>query len=107
MSGTRKYFFPNYKDYYYLPLEDQAIHKSVGTYVDKEHREKAKASNCYKKKEGIFLPQFSTVFTPSFRREYKDEVQWFEADENLIRDKEKMATYMVHLMGNIIKRDRM
>ena len=107
VSGTRKYFFPNYKDYYYLPLEDQAIHKSVGTYVDKEHREKAKASNCYQKKEGIFLPQFSTVFTPSFRREYKDEVQWFEADENLIRDKEKMAAYMVHLMGNIIKRDRM
>ena len=107
VSGTRKYFFSNYKDYYYLPLEDQAIHKSVGAYVDKEHRERAKASNCYQKKEGVFLPQFSTVFTPSFRREYKDEVQWFEADENLIRDKEKMAAYMVHLMGNIIKRDRM
>lgn len=104
--GTRKYFFPNYKDYYYLPLEDQAIHKSVGSYVDKEHRERAKASNCYQKKEGVFLPQFSTVFTPSFRREYKEEVQWFEADENLIRDKGKMATYMVHLMGSTLKPEK-
>lgn len=106
VSGTRKYFFSNYKDYYYLPLEDQAIHKSVGAYVDKEHRERAKASNCYQKKEGVFLPQFSTVFTPSFRREYKDEVQWFEADENLIRDKRKMATYMVHLMGSTLKPEK-
>lgn len=37
-----KFFFPNYKDYYYLPLEDTAIHKSVGAYVDAEHREKPK-----------------------------------------------------------------
>lgn len=105
--GTRKYFFPNYKDYYYLPLEDQAIHKSVGTYVDKEHREKAKASNCYQKKEGVFLPQFAPIFTPAFQRDYKDPVLWFVAEESLIHDKEKMATYMIHLMGNTIKRDRM
>ena len=28
-SGELKYFYPNYKDYYYLPEEDTAIHKSV------------------------------------------------------------------------------
>lgn len=50
-----KHFFDNYKDYYYLPEEDMAVHKSVGEFVDKEHREKAKKSNCYIKKEGLFL----------------------------------------------------
>ena len=34
--GRLKYFFDDYKDYYYLPLEDRAIHKKVGQYVDRE-----------------------------------------------------------------------
>jgi uncharacterized protein YprB with RNaseH-like and TPR domain len=56
LYDTFKFFYPDYKNYYYLPNEDYAIHKSVGQYVDKEHRETAKASNCYIKKEGIFIP---------------------------------------------------
>ena len=46
-TAELKYFFPDYKNYYYLPLEDQAVHKSVGAFVDPEHRQKAKAANCY------------------------------------------------------------
>ena len=42
--GTLKYFYPNYRDYFYLPDEDCAIHKSVGEYVDKAHRTKATAA---------------------------------------------------------------
>ena len=80
-QGTLRYFFPNYKDYYYLPLEDEAIHKSVGAYVDKEHREKAKACNCYKKVFGKFLPEFEPVFQPEFHREYKDPIGWFSLDK--------------------------
>ncbi|MGN1141195.1 MAG: hypothetical protein ACI4TF_08335, partial [Oliverpabstia sp.] len=80
-QGTMRYFFPNYKEYYYLPLEDEAIHKSVGTYVDKEHREKAKACNCYKKVSGKFLPEFEPLFQPEFHMEYKDPVGWFSLDK--------------------------
>lgn len=57
--GTLKYFFPDHKDYYYLPQEDTAIHKSVAQFVDASCREKATASNCYTKKQGIFLPSLS------------------------------------------------
>ena len=71
------HFFPDYKNYFYLPDEDMAIHKSVGTYVDKAHREPATAKNCYTKKAGHFLPLppkssideapvFSHKDTPSF-----------------------------------------
>ncbi len=50
-DGTLKLYFPNYQDYYYLPLEDTAIHKSIGCYVDKEHRIKATPELCYQKFE--------------------------------------------------------
>lgn len=76
-QGILKYFYPNYRDYYYLPLEDTAIHKSVGTYVDKKYRCQAKASNCYQKKEGLYLPQFTEFHLPGFRREYGDSLFYF------------------------------
>lgn len=52
---TGYYFFPDYKNYYYLPAEDTAIHKSVAQFVPAAHRSKATAKNCYTKKEGLFL----------------------------------------------------
>lgn len=55
-TGTLYHFYSDYKNYFYLPEEDTAIHKSVGIYVDKDHREKATAKNCYVKKAGTFLP---------------------------------------------------
>ena len=44
-KGTLKFFYNDYKDYYYLPQEDVAIHKSLASFVNKEFRQKAKASN--------------------------------------------------------------
>ena len=51
IENKLKYYYDNYKDYYYLPAEDMAIHKSVATYVDKNHRQPATAYNCYSKIE--------------------------------------------------------
>lgn len=101
LEGTLKHFFPNYKDYYYLPLEDEAIHKSVGAYVDKEHREKAKAANCYKKISGKFLPQFDAVFAPEFFREYKGFPCWFSPDDNFFSDPAALTTYANHLLVSL------
>ena len=55
-QGELKYFYSNYKDYYYLPLEDTAIHKSVGEYVDRDARTKATARTCYTKSKGSSSP---------------------------------------------------
>lgn len=57
--GSLKFFFPNYKDYYYLPKEDMAVHKSVAEFVDSTYRKKATAATCYVTKEGTFLPSLS------------------------------------------------
>ena len=50
------HYFPDYKNYYYLPEEDMAIHKSVATYVEAANRKKATKETCYIKKTGTFLP---------------------------------------------------
>lgn len=63
-----KYFYPNYKDYYYLPMEDQAVHKSIAFYVEKEFRQKASKENCYVKKAGTFCP----LPLPSKKKERKE-----------------------------------
>lgn len=57
-SGELKYFYPNPSDYYYLPLEDCAMHKSVASFVEKEYRKKATAATCYTKKTGTYVPLF-------------------------------------------------
>ena len=56
LEGTLKFFYPNYKDYYYFPEEDQAFHKDVARFTDSSHRKKATAATAYQKKNGLFLP---------------------------------------------------
>lgn len=96
-SGTKKYFYPNYKDYYYLPLEDEAIHKSVGAYVDKDHRKRATADTCYKKVNGTFYPQYKELFTPAFRDERRKSDCWFLPAENFADDQASLLKYFNHL----------
>ncbi len=62
-EGELRFFYPNYCDYYYLPMEDRAIHKSLAEFVDKSHRKKATAKTCYQKVSGIFLPEPEPVFS--------------------------------------------
>lgn len=59
LEGTLLYFIDNYKDYYYMESKDIAIHKSILSKEDKPLCKKAAASNCYTKKEGIFIPSIT------------------------------------------------
>lgn len=98
-EGELKYFFDNYRDYYYLPEEDMAVHKSVSSYVDKEHREQAKVSTCYSRHSGLFAPQYEEVITPSFKQEYKDKTLYFEVTEKFLSDPELSEAYIRHLLS--------
>lgn len=97
-TGELKYFYPDYKDYYYLPHEDTAIHKSVAEYVDKEYREKAKASNCYTKKSGRFLPLPKGFSVPEgihlFQTEYKSKELWIDAEESRVFSAKPLLSYL-------------
>lgn len=95
---SMKYFYSNYKDYYYLPAEDTAIHKSVASFVDKDYRVQATARTCYTKKEGAFLPQWDLIFTPVFKRDYEDKICFFLLTEEIKRSPSEFYKYALHIL---------
>ncbi len=46
-DGKLRYYYPDFKEYFYLPNEGYAVHKLVGTAVDKASRIPATKSTCY------------------------------------------------------------
>lgn len=85
-KGTLKYYFKDYKNYYYLPKEDLAIHKSVAAYAEPENRMKATKNTCYTKKEGCFIPCPCKEFHETFRTDLSDQKSYitleaFEASD--------------------------
>lgn len=98
-----KYFYANYKDYYYLPEEDIALHKSVSGFVDKAHRTQASASNCYTRKYALFLPQWDILVEPFFKRDYKSSELFFELTEERKTDRELFSAYASHLLDKMAK----
>ena len=100
--GVLKHFFPDYKNYEYLPLEDMAIHRSVAAFVDKEFRKKATRETCYIKKEGVFLPQFDTSREPVYRESAGNAQYWFAFDEKECGSSVFLAQYLNELLEVIL-----
>lgn len=101
-KGELRFFYSNYKDYYYLPQEDIAVHKSVATFVDKGYRETARAGNCYTRKTGEFIPQYDTIMQPEFRKEYKDKVSFFELTNDFCTSDIMLRRYTEHILQLMI-----
>jgi len=95
-NGELKYFYKDYKNYSYLPEEDQAMHKSVAVYVDKSRRMPATAANCYTRKSGLFLPYIKGTddSLPVFLSAYKAKDSWILADEAFLSDQKLIHTYL-------------
>lgn len=100
-DGELKYFYANYKDYYYLPDEDRSIHKSIAIYVDKEYRIKAKPSTCYTKKEGLFAPQFYPILSPYFKKDYNDRITFVEVHTDFLLQEQNLTKYIRHILGHL------
>ncbi|MDD3173484.1 MAG: ribonuclease H-like domain-containing protein [Herbinix sp.] len=103
-EGELKYFYDNYKDYYYLPAEDYAIHKSLAYYVDKDFRIKAKPSSCYIKKQGIFAPQYEMAITPCFKHRYQDKLSFLEIHTDFLLQEENLEQYVKNLLSHIVSK---
>ena len=76
--GTLKHFFPDPENYYYLPTEDTAIHKSVGEFVDPSHRKKATKKNCYIKKDCDYVETPSKTAGGFLKKEYNEKTAYLE-----------------------------
>ncbi len=97
-----KYFYANYKDYYYLPSEDTALHKSIASFVDKEYREQASATNCYTRKISAYLPQWDVLVEPFFKREYKSSELFFELTDEIKKNRDLFSIYAGHVLKSMI-----
>ncbi len=101
IQGDLLHFFTPVRDYYYLPDEDQAVHKDVAVYVDKAHRIPAKPDNCYAHQSGLFLPQPIARFTPVFQRSYSDPLRYFIPPDGFDEDAAFLCSYAAMLMMNL------
>jgi uncharacterized protein YprB with RNaseH-like and TPR domain len=99
-QGTLRYYYPNPKDYYYLLTEDKAIHKSIGSYVDKDHRTQATAATCYQPHIGTYLPQPIPMLRPALKQSHKDSLTYFSTDQLASEDTKKLRKQYIQLILN-------
>lgn len=107
-QGTLRHYFPDYKNYYYLPLEKQVMHKSVAAYVAKEYRTPAKPENCFAAMEGSFLPlprnyncPQAASLGPVMREDYNSTEYYFQYQKEFLTQKENLAEYAKMLLSGI------
>lgn len=93
-EGERKLFFADYQNYYYLPAEDQVIHKSLAEFVDRGARKKACAKNCYQRVTGCFLPELQEVFTPTLQDCYRGKALYAQYRDALWDDDANAVDYL-------------
>lgn len=101
-EGELKHYYENYKDYYYLPEEDCAIHKSVAAFVDKAYRVKAKPANCYIKKSGLFVPQYEKIISPYFMQAHQDKLSFIEVHTDSLLREDNLELYVKHILNHVL-----
>lgn len=97
ITGELKHFYKDYKNYYYLPAEDIAYHKSVSEFVDRSARVQATARTAYTKKTGTFVPVFSSSgINPDylFRRSYEDKHTYLPIEYLDLSDSRVLCSYI-------------
>ena len=92
-EGELRYFFADHKNYYYLPMEDRAIHKSVGAFVERSARRQATKETCYERKQGLFLPEPEIIFAPVYKSAFRSEQQYALFDRQILTNECKLLEY--------------
>lgn len=97
-----KFYYAGYRDYYYLPKEDMAIHKSIASFTDSSHREQARAETCYTRKTALFLPQWTAFATPFYKKNYHDRDLYFELTTPMKKDRDFFSRYARYIYSCIL-----
>lgn len=101
LKDELKLFYADYKNYYYLPYEDTAIHKSLGEFIDKSRKEKARKSTCYTRHTGVYLPLIKAPKQGDFhvfKKDYDDTVCYYSYEEV----QSELKTYLQHLVSQML-----
>lgn len=99
---TLKHFFANHKDYYYLPTEDMAIHKSVAAYVESSNKIKASKDTCYIKQTGNFIPCTDRTYKETFRTESNSKESFLLLDSFLSLSGEQQKNYIKQILYSFL-----
>ncbi len=100
--GELRHFYADYRNYYYLPGEDSAIHRSVGEFVDKSLRKKATARTCYTRAAGRFLPEPSEIFPMTLRQDYASKQFYTPYREGMFSDDALSGRYLREVLAGCI-----
>lgn len=99
--GTLKFFFKDYKNYYYLPKEDMAIHKSIAAYVENTNKIRAAKSTCYIKKTDAYIPCPFNDYPESFKCDYNEKTNYQTLDSLLQSNPAKQAEYIKTILSTL------
>ena len=72
-SGTLRYYYPDYRNYYYLPKENYAIHKKLAQFVEKDYRVPATPETSFSEMTGLFVPEIKDSGLPVLKKALKDK----------------------------------
>ena len=97
-KGKLKFFFDDYKNYWYYPEEDRAIHSSLAVYGEKSHRIKATAKTAYITKTSSFLPSYG-YGDELFYDEYKGKA-YIELSDKIKTPGNYLTGYLNHLISS-------
>ena len=99
LKSELKFFFEKYKDYYYLTIEDYAVHKSIGEFVDKSVKKKATKQTAYIKQVAEYIPCFNTVLVGEiFKKEYKSKEKYINLAKLDFSDKVFFREYAIEML---------
>ena len=98
IKDTLKHYFKDYKNYYYLPGEDMAIHKSVSSYVEPENRVKATRKNCYVKKSDSYVICFDKQYPETFMSEADDKTKYRTCSSLIDADDINQKAYIKEIL---------
>ncbi len=95
--GVGKHYFSNVKDYYYLPLENRSIHRSITGHIPAAYRTPATKDTAFETYTGHFLPQWNSLYTPEFQGTRTSPVLLFPYQE-LTKQPQKLSAYVSDLL---------
>lgn len=102
LTDELKFFFQDYRNYYYYPELDTAYHKDTEKTVPSSFREKAKKDNCYIRRAGYFIPQLHLNITAGFRYTASDKNSYIEIDDSFLGNEELLTRYTQKMAGLIL-----
>lgn len=103
-EGTLYHFFPDYKNYYYFPAEDRALHKSVACFADASSRTKATRETAYAPHTGTFLRTFAPLdSTPTFQpRDCVPGEYYICYEDTFLQNPALCQTYVTHITSALL-----